>query len=88
VQDTIIVVPPFPYSIAKEIDDVHVELVDAERDYNTTKANFEIANYNHNEHWHSPTPLMITSSSTFKPYNKATTKRPSLVFPYPSWPAG
>lgn len=30
-------------ALSKEIDDVHVELVNAERDYNTTKANFEIA---------------------------------------------
>jgi hypothetical protein len=30
-------------ALSKEIDDVHVQLVDAERDYNTVKANFEIA---------------------------------------------
>jgi hypothetical protein len=30
-------------ALSKEIDEVHVQLVDAERDYNTVKANFEIA---------------------------------------------
>lgn len=30
-------------ALSKEIDEVHVQLVDAERDYNTAKANYEIA---------------------------------------------